>query len=60
MYYEITDKDSYLKARAHWRAQYAAISANQRNIKTGIRETQQAHSAAEVFSYDWPQAKQIE
>ena len=58
MFYHITDRDSYLQARAHWRLNYAALSANQRNVKAEISNNQRTFSKKEVFSYDWPAAKQ--
>jgi len=58
MFYQITDRDSYLRARAHWRANYAALSANQRRVKAEISECQKDFSKREIFSYDWPAAKQ--
>jgi hypothetical protein len=58
MFYNITDRESYLKARAHWRLNYAALSENQRNVKAEISNNQRTCPKKEVFSYDWPPEKQ--
>ena len=58
MFYNITDRESYLKARAHWRLNYAALSENQRNVKAEISNNQRTFPKKEVFSYDWPPEKQ--
>lgn len=59
MFYQITDRDSYLQARAHWRANYAALSAIQRAVKAEISKNQKKFSKKEVFSYDWTPKKQL-